>query len=140
VSALLDSIDHSFASVGADGAYDRASVYEAIAGHSPKPAKPIRVLIPPGRNARLSENFGVSSDQRDKNIHDIERLGRRKWQKESGYNRRSLVETAMYRFKNQFGGRMRSRTMQTQITETQIACSVLNTMTRLGMPDGHCVT
>jgi len=93
LSALLDSSDQSLASIDADGAYDRASIYEAIAGHSPKPAKPIRVLIPPGRNARLSENFGVSSDQRDKNIHDIERLGRRKWQQESGFNRLSLLET-----------------------------------------------
>jgi len=77
-------------------------------------------------------------DQRDENIHDIERLGRRKWQQESEYNRVNLVKTAMYRFKNQFGGRMHIKTMQTQITEAKIACSVLNKMTRLGMPDGYC--
>jgi len=53
---------------------------------------------------------------------------------------RSLVENAMSRVKNEFGGALRSRTIQTQDTEVRIACTILNTMTRLGMADGHCVS
>lgn len=140
VSDLLAPVDRALASVMADGAYDRAFVYQAIEAHpaNESPTR-IRIVIPPGRNARLSENNGVANDQRDQNIRHIARVGRREWQKESKYNLRSLVETAMSRFKNEFGDGLRSRTLRTQFTEARIACSILNTMTQLGMPDGHCV-
>jgi len=141
VPQLLAPVNREFASVMADGAYDRASVYDAIDNHVlHKSHSGTKIVIPPGRNARLGEDHGVVNDQRDKNIRHIARVGRRKWQKESKYNQRSLVETAMSRFKNEFGDGLRSRTMQTQVTEVRIACTILNTMTRLGMPDGHCVT
>jgi hypothetical protein len=123
-----------------DGVYDRASVYRAIENHASEGPTPTRILIPPGRNAKTSDNAGVDSDQRDKNVEHIASHGRRHWQKTSGYTRRSLVETAVWRLKNEFGGALRSRTSQTQETEVRIACSILNTMTRLGMPDGRCVT
>ena len=54
--------------------------------------------------------------------------------------RRGLVETAVSRFTSEFGGVLRSRTLPAQVTEIRIACSILNTMTKLGMPDGHCVS
>lgn len=140
VPDLLAPINRRLASVRADGAYDRASVYCAIENRPPDDPTPTRILIPPGRNAKASDDSGVESDQRDANIQHIDRVGRRRWQKESGYTRRSLVETAMSRFKNEFGGALRSRTMRAQVTEVRIACSILNTMTKLGMPDGHCVS
>ncbi|MBS4166395.1 hypothetical protein NEOC65_001481 [Neochlamydia sp. AcF65] len=34
---------------------------------------------------------------------------RQRWKKLCGYHRRSLAETAMYRFKRSFGGNFRSR-------------------------------
>ena len=136
----MASTNRRLASVRADGAYDRASVYRAIANHASDGPVPTRILIPPGRNARTSDDAGVKSDQRDENIKHIERVGIRAWQRESGYTRRSLVETAVSRFKNAFGGTLRSRTMRSQVTEIRIACSILNTMTKLGMPDGHCVS
>jgi hypothetical protein len=108
--------------------------------HEPDLSVPTRILIPPVRNAKTSDNAGIDSDQRDKNVRHIERVGRRRWQKESGYTRRSLVETAVSRFKNVFGGTIRSRTMRSQVTEIRIACSILNTMSKLGMPHGQCVT
>ena len=92
-----------------------------------------------GRNAKTSDDAGIDSNQRDKNIRRIDRVGRRAWQRESGCTRRSLVETAVSRFKNEFGSTIRSRTMRSQVTEIRIACSILNTMTKLGMPDGYCV-
>ena len=140
VPDLLAPITNGLASVRADGAYDRASVYPAIENYASDSPTPTRVLIPPGRNAKTRDNSGVDSDQRDANIGRIDRVGRRCWQKESGYTRRSLVETAVWRFKNEFGGVLRSRTMRSQVTEIRIACSILNTMTKLGMPDGNCVS
>lgn len=140
VPDLLAQVRRRLTSVRADGAYDRASVYRAIDHYASNSPTPTRVLIPPGRNAKISDDSGVDSDQRDANIEHIARHGRRHWQKKSGYSIRSLVETAMWRFKNEFGGALRSRTMRSQVTEVRIACSILNTMTKLGMPDGHCVS
>jgi len=56
------------------------------------------------------------------------------WQRSSGYNRRSLVEAAMYRYKTIIGRRLHARTLPNQQTEAKIGCNVLNRMTRLGMP------
>jgi len=137
VPDLLTPIRRGLRSVKADGAYDRASVYCAIENHQSDAPTSTRILIPPGRNAKIRNDSGVDSAQRNVNIKHIARHGRRHWQKASGYTLRSLVETAMSRVKNQFGGALRSRTIQTRETEVRIACSILNTMTMLGMPDGH---
>ena len=64
-------------------------------------------------------------------IQDRGRLG---WQKAVGYGRRSLGETAVFRYKAIIGRRLRARTLPRQKTEVRVACSVLNRMTRLGMP------
>ena len=140
VPDLLAPITRGLASVRADGAYDRASVYCAIENHQSDAPTSTRILIPPGRNAKTSDDLGVDSAQRNVNIRHVALHGRRHWQKAPGYARRSLVETAVWRFKNEFGGALSSRSMPAQKTEVRIACSILNTMTRLGMPDGHCVS
>lgn len=36
-------------------------------------------------------------------------MGRKKWKRESGYHRRSLAETTMFRVKCIFGGKLASR-------------------------------
>jgi hypothetical protein len=56
------------------------------------------------------------------------------WQRSSGYNRRSLVETAMFRYKTVIGRRLHAGTLSNQRTETKIGGNVLNRMTGLGMP------
>ena len=56
------------------------------------------------------------------------------WQRRSGYNRRSLVETAMFRYKTIIGRRLQARTLPNQKIEAKIGCNVLNRMTGLGMP------
>jgi hypothetical protein len=139
VRDLLARIDRQLASVRADGSYDRASVYKAIKNHAPDDTVPTKILIPPMCIAKTSANAGIDNAQRDKNIHHIDRVGRRAWQRESGYTRRGLVETAVSRFKNEFGSSIRSCTMRSHLTEIRIACSILNTMTKLGMPHGQCV-
>src|SRR5262249_3580864 len=72
--------------------------------------------------------------QRDDNLRSIQKHGRIGWQRRSGYGRRSLLETAMYRYKTIIGRRLHTRTLPNQRTEAKIACNVLNRMTRLGMP------
>ena len=56
------------------------------------------------------------------------------WQRCSGYNRRSLIETAMFRYKTIIGRRLRARILPNQRTEAQIGCNILNRMTGPGMP------
>jgi len=43
----------------------------------------------------------------------------------------------MFRFKAISGSNLRARTLPAQKTEAKVACSVLNRMTRLGMPMSH---
>ncbi|MEJ2754524.1 MAG: hypothetical protein P8104_01480 [Gammaproteobacteria bacterium] len=52
---------------------------------------------------------------RDKVVQAIQETTREKWKQEKGYHVRSLVETAMYRFKTIFGGKLLARTLDSQI-------------------------
>jgi hypothetical protein len=48
-------------------------------------------------------------------------------------SRRSLFETAMFRYKTIIGRKLQARTLSSQKTEAKIGCDVLNRMTGLGM-------
>jgi hypothetical protein len=89
------------------------------------------VIIPPLATAVSNQS---TTTQRDRHIAEIEEHGRVGWQRGSGYNRRSLVEIVMYRYKTVFGWRRHARTLPNQQTEAKIGCNVLNQMTMLGMP------
>lgn len=125
--ALLDQIEGSVRSLTADGAYDSQSVYDAVVERHPDAA----VIVPPRSSAVPSE---TATSQRDQHVRAIAQHGRMNWQRSSGYNRRSLVEAAMYRYKTIIGRRLHARTLPNQQTEAKIGCNVLNRMTRLGMP------
>ena len=139
VPVLIEQIDDRIASVSADGAYDAAAVYEAAQvkgeGHA------VRVLIPPGREAQLNPRPSAAqySKERNRNIRSIRELGRRKWHTRSGYSTRSLVENTVFRYKTMIGRSIRSRTFDGQRVEVRLASAILNTMTRLGMPDSYRV-
>jgi hypothetical protein len=133
VPVLLGQIENRVASVCADGAYDRESVYEA--GHAQGQGRHVRMLIPPRGDAQLSPTPSVALMERNRNIRVIRRIGRREWHKRSGFSKRSIVENTIYRYKTIIGGGMRSRTLAGQVVEVRLACRVLNTMTCLGMPD-----
>ena len=137
VAALLEQIAEPIASVSADGAYDTKSVYEAA--HAVGEGQAVRVLIPPGRDARLSLQPSHALRERNRNIRSIRELGRRAWHTSSGYSKRSLVENTMYRYKTIIGRSMRSRTFAGQRVDVQLASQILNTMTQLGMPDSYRV-
>jgi hypothetical protein len=72
--------------------------------------------------------------QRDQHIATVEKHGRIGWQRRSGYNRRSLVETAMYRYKTIIGRCLYARILSGQQVEAKIGCNALNRMTSFGMP------
>jgi hypothetical protein len=124
---LLDQIDVQVASMTADGAYDGQAVYDAVTERHPKAA----VIVPPRITAVSVE---TTATQRDKHLATIAEHGRMSWQRSSGYNRRSLVETTMFRYKTVIGRRLHARTLPNQRTEAKVGCNVLNRMTGLGMP------
>ena len=97
--------------------------------------------IPPRKNARiwLPGNCKRPPHQRDENLRQIRRVGRKRWKEESGYHRRSIAETTMFRFKTIFGGQLRCRHIDNQAAELFLKCAALNYMTHLGMPDSYLV-
>ena len=58
---------------------------------------------------------------------------------ESGYSKRSKVETTFHRYKAIVGSAMRARGLAAQRVEARIGCKILNTMTALGMPDSEMI-
>ena len=135
VPALIGQLQDPVASFSADGAYDAVGVYEAAQAEGG--GRAVRGLIPPGRNAQVSPRPSAALAERNRNIRSIRELGRREWHKRSGYIKRATVENAIYRYKTIIGQRMRSRTLEVQRVEVQLACGILNTMTRLGMPHSY---
>src|SRR5690242_14343075 len=56
------------------------------------------------------------------------------WQKATGYGRRSLIETAIGRYKSLISPRLRARTLPAQQGEIVIAVEALNQMIRVAKP------
>jgi Transposase DDE domain len=131
VAPLLEQVDRPVESAAADGAYDKRKVYAALLPRTP------RVAIPPRGNARIWQhgNSAAPPLARDENLRRIRRVGRRRWKREVGYHKRSLAETAVFRFKALFGGSLASRRWECQGTEVAVRSRALNLMTHLGMPD-----
>jgi hypothetical protein len=97
------------------------------------------VVIPPRANAVERPNTDRSF-QRDRHIAVINADGRMKWQAASNYGKRSLVETAIGRYKLIIGGRLRARSFAAQQTEVAIGCATLNRMLACARPKSvRCV-
>jgi hypothetical protein len=111
----------------ADDAYDGEPVYNAVAAGHPEAA----VIIPPRVTAVTGE---TTATQRDQHVATVAMHGRMGWQRCSGYNRRSLIEIAMFRYKTIIGRRLHAQTLPNQRTEAKTGCGALNWMTPLGMP------
>ena len=136
VETLLNDIKEDIDKFAGDGAYDKKKV------HNNLERRKIKAIIPPRKNARIGKhgNCGGKAKPRDKIIRQIRKLGRKGWKKKSGYHRRSIAESTMFRYKHIFGGKMISRDMKQQEIEARIKCKILNRMTKLGMPDAYPVS
>ncbi len=130
VAPLLDQVDAEIVSVTADGAYDGAPTYVTVATHS----EDIAVVIPPPVTAVLNDAAALNPSQRDRHIAMIQAQGRLGWQKETGYGRRSLVETTMGRYKAIIGPRLRARSLSGERAEAAVGVAVLNRMLYAARP------
>mgnify|MGYP003446324790 CR=1 FL=1 len=83
---------------------------------------------------------GQRSSARDRTITDVETLGRRQWQKASGYHRHTRVENAFFRYKSIIGDGLRAGSVSGRDVEASLACRILNQMTALGRPESHAIS
>ena len=86
----------------------------------------------PGRRTSLGTARG-----RPRGIETItlvKQLGRRQWQKASGYHRQGRVENTFFRYKSIIGDGLRARSPAGQGSEVVLGCEILNRMTALGRP------
>jgi hypothetical protein len=133
---LLEGTPGEIEQVSADGAYDKRKFYQACSQRRVR-----RIVVPPRRNANIWQHGNSKKPPlpRDENLRHIRRVGRKRWKVVSGYHRRSLAETAVYRLKTIFGNTLSTRTLARQITEARVRVATLNRMTQLGMPDSYPV-
>jgi hypothetical protein len=132
VPVLLEQVEGEIASVMADGAYDAEPVYQAIEARQPQTA--LSIVVPPRRSVVLSAQTDTAPSQRDGHIRLIQEQGRSAWRKATGHGRRSLVETAIGRYKALIGPRLRARTIASQQGEVALGSEGLNRMIRVAKP------
>jgi IS5 family transposase len=130
---LLAQVKDEISQVSADGAYDSRNCYDALRDRG------ARAAIPPQKRAKIWQHANTKAERhiRDENLRAIRRKGRRQWKRESGYHRRSLAETQVFRVKTIFGERVRARSFDGQAAQLLVRCATLNRMTHLGMPDSY---
>ena len=133
---LLEGVEAEIGQVSADGAYDQRNCYDTIAGYGAK------ATISPRKDAKIWQhgNRKAPPHPRDENLRAISKHGRKKWKRLCHYHRRSLAETAMFRFKTTFSAQASSRRFKNQVAELKLKCKALNTMIQLAKPDSYLVT
>jgi IS5 family transposase len=131
---LLGQTQTQIKQLSADGAYDKEKVYQAARDKTVE-----KITIPPRRDAVLWTEPPTAPHPRNTNLRRVWEVGRNAWKEESGYHRRSLAETTVFRFKTIFGDRLAARQEPRQQTEARLKCAALNRMTRLGMPESYRV-
>ncbi|MGG2143621.1 IS5 family transposase [Symbiopectobacterium sp. RP] len=130
--ALINQTHRKIREASADGAYDTVYCYDALL------RRKIRPLIPPRRGAqywqdRYHERNHAVANQRISGSNAI-------WKKKVGYHRRSVAETAMFRFKMLLGGHLSLRDYDAQVGEAMAMVKALNLITLLGMPNSIRIT
>jgi Transposase DDE domain len=122
---LMNQVDPKHVSrVTGDGAYDDNKCFAWAEENK------VKAVFPPKRGAKIHQhgNSKKKPKIRDLLVREIRSLGRRAWKKQVEYHRRSIAETAMYRFKTLLGDHLQSRKFQNQWAEVLIKVNILNQM------------
>jgi IS5 family transposase len=128
VEPLLTQIPHRIRSFTADAAYDQHKVRRRLFEDH------IRQVIVPTPKAIADEGHRDFLRQRDRATADIAQKGQAQWKRHSGYHRRSLIETTMFRYKTIVGDHLRARTLTHQQSEVRVGCKILNLMLQVAKP------
>lgn len=114
-----------------DGVHDHRHCYDEIAERDAKG------VIPPRQDGVIWQhgNHKALPHLRDENLRSIRKQGRKQWERDAHYHRRSLAETTMFRLKAIFEGKVRSRKFDNQAVELLLQCAALNRMIQVAKPD-----
>lgn len=138
LGSLLNQLDRQINCIYADGAYDKRLCYEEAYQYDAHLIAPVQKSA---RKQKANRNYPCHESliDRDRKIDFIqefedEEVGRKMWKVASGYHKRSLVETAMYRLKQYFGDKLQCKKDSHQEKQMQARAFALNIMTNAGMP------
>ena len=135
VVPVLLSKQKNLGKVYADGAYPFKKSLDAIAESGGTPVIPLR-----SGTGLVKKNPSKGELLRNQLVLDFRQPGgKRIWKKTSGYHRRSLAETHMFRLKTILGSSLRGRKFENQKTEAYLMAKILNKMAKLGMPESYAV-
>jgi transposase len=138
IKELCAGVTTPVASVRADGAYDTAEVHKIITDWNAK------AIIPPARTSKAQDELKKKPkikkgylEQRDSMIKEIRQYesfdeGLKAWKVSSGYHRRSLVESCMFRLKRTFGFYLQQKTEAGRLNEVITKVNALNLMASFG--------
>lgn len=132
---LIEQINRPISQASGDGAYDSFENYELLRVNG------IKATIPPRKDAKIKQHGNTAgvTVARDNIVRGIRKLGRSRWKQQNGYHRRSLAETAMFRFKRILGNNLHAILFENQAVEAVIKCNIINKMTTLGMPVSYAI-
>jgi len=111
-----------------DGAYDTVAARAAIAECG------ALAVIPPVEGAVHWPASQAGAPERNEAVEHIAQSARQEWKKQSGYSRRSLVESLMYRFKTLTGDKLWARNVKVQDAEVAVRVGIINRMRVLARP------
>ena len=125
----ISQITYPINDIMGDGAYDSKNCYDVCQAINANP------IFPPRKGAVIHQHGNSKAEPlaRDQIIRDIRQLGKKGWKEKSGYHRRSLAETTMFRFKKQFTAELKSRDFNNQANEVFLKCGILNQFATIGL-------
>jgi len=121
---MLKQLRRKIGKVSGDGAYDTKACYQDVQ------RKGATANFPPRSNAGLWKD----DHPRNEAVRALQAGKLNEWKRETDYHKRSLAETAMWRYKSLTGDKLRLRNYNAQVSEAMARVAVLNKMTGLGMP------
>ncbi len=136
-ASLVGQIERPIASATADAAVDTGDVSKTLEHHRAH-RSPEKVLIPPRQGAQRALD-AAGTRPRHRHIRARSRVGKRKGHVASGSRRRRKGETTFHRDKALLGSARRARGLASQRVEVRWGCTILNTLTALGIPDGEMI-
>lgn len=135
LKGLLEQYKDGYEKVGGDKGYDSYNCHEQVGAYGAVSAINIQEDAKE-KKKRRDETPLV----RDEIVRRIAEVGKEQWKKEVSYHSRSLVETAMFRYKTILGNKMHARNIENQKVEALMGCNILNKFTSLGMPESYVLS
>lgn len=133
---LLEQYKEGYTRIGGDKGYDSYDCHEQVGSYDAVSA----INIQEDAKERRKPSDDEKPLVRDEIVRRIAAIGKGQWKKEVSYHSRSLVETAMFRYKTILGNKMHSRKIENQKVEALIGCNLLNRFVHLGMPESYILS